>query len=324
MASAADAEQVLNSPGQGVETVPEELPAPAGWKKKLLPKKGGTPKKYEVVFVAPTGEEFKGKKPLERHLKANPGGPSISEFDWSTGEITPTRRSSRISEKVKESPVKTPESESKKKPKRSRKSKGDSEDAEKQESQVEASKEEEIHGTRHGEDMAETGEDVVHKKEEEEEEKGEDGSDKKKEEEEEESDDKREMENKEKIYGSKTEEINEMDEQAEEKVAQGAEGAIKEDLVLENEEKHRDLESKGEPQEPKQDSIDITKENGFDGTGPLENCAQGKHAEPAREVHESREKILEGQAGQMAEEIGSLSNHTAVKQTPEPPLNASS
>lgn len=321
MASAAEAEQVLNTPGQGAETVPDELPAPAGWKKKLIPKKGGTPKKYEVVFIAPTGEEFKTKKAIERYLKANPGGPSISEFDWSTGEVTPTRRSSRISEKVKESPMKTPESESKKKPKRSRKSKGDSEDAEKQESQVEVSKEEEMHDTHQGEDMAETGEDAGHKKEEEG--KGEDDLDKKKEAEEE-SDDKREIENKEKIHGSKTEEINKMNEKAEEMAPQRAEGAIKKDPVLENEEKHRDLESKGEPQEPKQDIVDLTKENGFDGTGTLENCAQIKHAEPVKEVHDPREKILEGQAGQMAEEIGSLSNHTAVKQAPEPPLNASS
>lgn len=319
MASAADAEQVLNSPSFSAETVSDELPAPAGWKKKLIPKKGGTPQKYEVVFIAPTGEEFKAKKILEKHLKANPGGPSISEFNWSTGEITPTRRSARISEKVKESPIKTPESESKKKPKRSRKSKGDPEDAEKQESQVEGNKEEELHDARHGEDIAETGEDVGHKKEEEEE--GEDGFNKK---EEEESAEKKEIEDKGKIYGFKTEEINEMDENAEKSLAQGAEGVTKEDPVLEYEEKQRDLESKGEPQQPKQVSIDITKENGFDGTGSLENCAQGKHAEPVREVHESREKLLDGHPGQMAEDIGSLSKYTAVKQTPEPPLNASS
>lgn len=318
MASAADAEQVLNSPFSA-ETVSDELPAPAGWKKKLIPKKGGTPQKYEVVFIAPTGEEFKAKKILEKHLKANPGGPSISEFNWSTGEITPTRRSARISEKVKESPIKTPESESKKKPKRSRKSKGDPEDAEKQESQVEGNKEEELHDARHGEDIAETGEDVGHKKEEEEE--GEDGFDKK---EEEESGEKKEIEDKGKIYGFKIEEINEMDENAEKSLAQGAEGVTKEDPVLEYEEKQRDLESKGEPQQPKQVSIDITKENGFDGTGSLENCAQGKHAEPVREVHESKEKLLDGHPGQMAEDIGSLSKYTAVKQTPEPPLNASS
>jgi len=306
MASAIDAEQVLTSPNQGTETVPDELSAPAGWKKKLISKKGGTPKKYEVVFINPTGEEFKAKKSLERYLKANPGGPSISEFDWSTGEITPTRRSTRISEKVKESPVKTPESESKKKPKRSRKSQGDAEDAEKQESQVEASKEEEMHDICHGEDIAKTGDDVIHKREEEEK-KGEDGLEKK--EEEEECDDKREIEHKEKIYGSKTEEINEVNVKAEKIAAQGAEGAIKEDPVLENEEKHRDLESKGEPQELKQDSTVVTKVNGFDGTGTLENCAQGKHAEPVRDVHESSEKMLEGQVGQMAEEIGSLSNN---------------
>ncbi|KAH9322085.1 hypothetical protein KI387_016724, partial [Taxus chinensis] len=57
--------------------------APAGWKKKVIPKKSGTPKN-DIVFVAPTGEEFKAKRTLERYLKANPGGPSIIEFDWST------------------------------------------------------------------------------------------------------------------------------------------------------------------------------------------------------------------------------------------------
>lgn len=38
---------------------------------------------------------------MEQYLKAHPGNPAISEFDWSTGE-TP-RRSARISEKVKAS-----------------------------------------------------------------------------------------------------------------------------------------------------------------------------------------------------------------------------
>lgn len=49
----------------------------------------------------------------------------IWHFLSTIGEVAPTWRSSRISEKVKESPVKTLESESKKKPKRYRKSKRD-------------------------------------------------------------------------------------------------------------------------------------------------------------------------------------------------------
>jgi len=96
----------------GEETVSLELPAPSGWTKKFFPKKSGTPKKNEIVFTAPTGEEIHTKRQLEKYLKANPGGPNISEFDWGTGE-TP-RRSSRISEKVKASPTE-PKSEPPKK-----------------------------------------------------------------------------------------------------------------------------------------------------------------------------------------------------------------
>jgi len=98
--------------GAGEETVSLELPAPSGWTKKFFPKRSGTPKKTEIVFTAPTGEEIHTKRQLEKYLKANPGGPNISEFDWGTGE-TP-RRSSRISEKVKASPTE-PKSEPPKK-----------------------------------------------------------------------------------------------------------------------------------------------------------------------------------------------------------------
>ncbi|XP_056166008.1 methyl-CpG-binding domain-containing protein 11-like [Syzygium oleosum] len=84
-----------------------ELPAPAGWKKKLTPKKSGTPRRNEIVFISPTDEEIKSKRQLDQYLKSHPGGPSASEFDWSTGE-TP-RRSMRISEKVKA--TETPENE---------------------------------------------------------------------------------------------------------------------------------------------------------------------------------------------------------------------
>ncbi|KAJ6863558.1 hypothetical protein NC652_040177 [Populus alba x Populus x berolinensis] len=82
----------------------------------FVPKKGGTPKKGEIIFTAPTGEEIASKRQLEQYLRAHPGGPAASEFDWGTGE-TP-RRSARISEKAKVTPVK--ESEPPKK--RSRKS----------------------------------------------------------------------------------------------------------------------------------------------------------------------------------------------------------
>lgn len=67
-----------------------------------MPKQGGTPRKNEIVFIAPTGEEIGSRKQLEQYLKSHIGNPVISVFDWSTGD-TP-RRSARISEKVKETP----------------------------------------------------------------------------------------------------------------------------------------------------------------------------------------------------------------------------
>ena len=48
----------------------------------LNPTRGG---KFEVVFVAPTGEEVKTKRALTTYLKAHPGGPALSEFVWATG-----------------------------------------------------------------------------------------------------------------------------------------------------------------------------------------------------------------------------------------------
>ncbi|KAE8710405.1 Methyl-CpG-binding domain-containing protein 11 [Hibiscus syriacus] len=83
-----------------------ELHAPPGWTKKgvvlsaVYAEEAGTPKKNGIIFIAPTGEEISSKRQLEQYLKANPGGPAVSEFDWGTGE-TP-RRSARISEKVKQ------------------------------------------------------------------------------------------------------------------------------------------------------------------------------------------------------------------------------
>ncbi|KAJ7951900.1 Methyl-CpG-binding domain-containing protein [Quillaja saponaria] len=116
------------------EVLSVELPAPPAWKKLFLPKEGGTPRKNEIVFFAPTGEEINNRKQLEQYLKVHPGNPAISEFDWGTGE-TP-RRSARISEKAKSTPP--PESEHPKK--RSRKSSGSKKDTKVLESAPEESK----------------------------------------------------------------------------------------------------------------------------------------------------------------------------------------
>ncbi|GAU22281.1 hypothetical protein TSUD_260810 [Trifolium subterraneum] len=118
------------------EVLSVELSAPPSWKKLFFPKKVGTPRKSEIVFVAPTGEEISSKKQLEKYLKAHPGNPNISEFDWGTGE-TP-RRSSRISEKVKTTP---PPSEAEPPKKRSRKSSGSKKDDKETESPAEEGKE---------------------------------------------------------------------------------------------------------------------------------------------------------------------------------------
>lgn len=89
----------------------------------FIPKKGGTPRKNEIVFVAPSGEDINNRKQLEQYLKAHPGNPAISEFNWGTGE-TP-RRSTRIHEKAKATP---PPAESESAKKRVRKSSGGKKD----------------------------------------------------------------------------------------------------------------------------------------------------------------------------------------------------
>ncbi|KAL0651441.1 hypothetical protein Bca4012_094132 [Brassica carinata] len=92
----------------------------------FYPKRAGTPRKTEIVFMAPTGEEISSRKQLEQYLKAHPGNPVISEFDWTTGE-TP-RRSSRISQKVKAT-TPTPEREPHMKKRRSSLTKKDLKEA---------------------------------------------------------------------------------------------------------------------------------------------------------------------------------------------------
>ncbi|XP_054781432.1 methyl-CpG-binding domain-containing protein 11-like [Prosopis cineraria] len=104
------------------EVLSVELPAPPAWKKLFFPKKLGTPRKSEIVFIAPTGEEISGRKQLEQYLKAHPGNPAVSEFDWGTGE-TP-RRSARISERAKS----TPPADAEPQKKRARKSSGSKKD----------------------------------------------------------------------------------------------------------------------------------------------------------------------------------------------------
>ncbi|PIA42418.1 hypothetical protein AQUCO_02000103v1 [Aquilegia coerulea] len=157
---ATSVEKDLQTKTQDEEVVSVELPAPLGWKKKFMPKLGGTPKKSEIVFIAPTGEEFSGRKQLEQYLKAHPGSVPISEFDWGTGE-TP-RRSARISEKVKATPP--PESDPPKK--RSRKSSGSKKDG-KETEMVETGVEKDVHmqdaeatkQDKEEKDIAETGKD---------------------------------------------------------------------------------------------------------------------------------------------------------------------
>ncbi|KAL2643065.1 hypothetical protein R1flu_010652 [Riccia fluitans] len=91
--------EVLDSSGLMDSVLSEELSgsAPGGWTKKLMPRKVGTPKRKDVVFISPEGEEFKTKKQLDKYLKTHPGGPPSADFDWSTGE-TP-RRSARLNSK---------------------------------------------------------------------------------------------------------------------------------------------------------------------------------------------------------------------------------
>ncbi|XP_049398245.1 methyl-CpG-binding domain-containing protein 11-like [Solanum stenotomum] len=110
------------------EVVSIELPAPSGWSKKFLPKKGGTPKKNDIVFTAPTGEEITTRKQLEQYLKSHPGGPPVAEFDWGTGE-TP-RRSARITGKAKATQSPTESEPAKKRGRKSSASKKDSKDRE--------------------------------------------------------------------------------------------------------------------------------------------------------------------------------------------------
>ncbi|GFY97040.1 methyl-CPG-binding domain 11 [Actinidia rufa] len=88
-----------------------------------MPKKGVTPRKNEIIFISPTGEEINSRKRLEQYLKSHPA---------------------RISEKVKATP---PSSESELPRKRGRKSLGskDRKETETTVEETEGKKEVEMH-----------------------------------------------------------------------------------------------------------------------------------------------------------------------------------
>ncbi|XP_052307164.1 LOW QUALITY PROTEIN: methyl-CpG-binding domain-containing protein 11-like [Populus trichocarpa] len=109
--------QVLNSS----ITIPSFCMAYCLGSLQYFPKSIDTPRKNEILLIAPTGEETNNRKQVEQYLKSHPGNPAVSEFDRGTGE-TP-RRSARISEKAKATP---PEKEHPKK--RGRKSSGSKKD----------------------------------------------------------------------------------------------------------------------------------------------------------------------------------------------------
>lgn len=62
----------------------DDTPTPSGWKRKLVPRigKGMVPVRTDVIFITPSGEEFKSRAELQRYLKAHKGSPSLSEFIW--------------------------------------------------------------------------------------------------------------------------------------------------------------------------------------------------------------------------------------------------
>jgi hypothetical protein len=120
------------------ELISVELQAPPSWKKVYFLKRVGPPRKNEIVFIAPTGEEISNRKQLDQYLKSHPGNPTISEFDWSTGESP--RRSTRISEKVISTP--TPEKLGPTKKRRTSISKKENKEAETEKAKKENAKEE--------------------------------------------------------------------------------------------------------------------------------------------------------------------------------------
>ncbi|XP_024394576.1 uncharacterized protein [Physcomitrium patens] len=125
--------EAVGTPGSAFEDLTGVL---QGWKRKVSGKKGGTPKKKDVTFVAPDGEEVKNKRQLDKYLKAHPGTLSAKDFDWvvpAGDAVTPTenrRRSARLNSKGRPSTEGVDEDTELKQPvvKRSRKSRDNGKD----------------------------------------------------------------------------------------------------------------------------------------------------------------------------------------------------
>ncbi|KAK4369970.1 hypothetical protein RND71_009445 [Anisodus tanguticus] len=108
---------------------------------KFLPKTGGTPKRNEIVFTSPTGEEITTKKGLQSRFEVTPRwSQAITEFDWGTGETS--RRSSRISGKAKAAESEPPA-------KRSRKSSASKKDVKHKEESRQRKDEKDVDGGDH-------------------------------------------------------------------------------------------------------------------------------------------------------------------------------
>lgn len=301
------------------EIVSVELPAPPGWKKQFFPKKWG------IVFTAPTGEEIKNKRQLSQYLKSHPGGPGINVFDWGTGD-TP-RRSTRLSEKPKT--TETPESDTKKTPKRSRKSEGTSDERKGKKkkmaedpSEVEADKEEEM---KDADDVEDSVKEKAHTAEEADDKKTEDDKeekpDNKPEEEKENEKEKQEAESEVKVDGSKAEEIKEAavdkveDVPVENKVNLDEE--IRNDQAGEKKTEEKKKETK--PEEipivvPEISPIVVPDE-------PLDTKEDGKenfkHEEPAKKTEIPNESNINHTSQETGQQFEINSLH--CEQTPAPP-----
>lgn len=51
----------------------------------FAPKKRGAPKRKDVSYIAPNGEEIKSRRQLDKYLKAHPGRLTVANFVWTAG-----------------------------------------------------------------------------------------------------------------------------------------------------------------------------------------------------------------------------------------------
>nr|PNR46374.1 hypothetical protein PHYPA_013493 [Physcomitrium patens] len=71
-------------------------------------KKGGTPKRKDVTFVAPDGEEIKTKRQLDKYLKAHPGTLSAGDFEWGVAADEKVEENGKDKEETKAMDVDVP------------------------------------------------------------------------------------------------------------------------------------------------------------------------------------------------------------------------